>query len=134
MAVVYRARQLSLQRPVALKVMSDDLARDPDARRRFVQEGVLAARVSHPNLVGVLEVGESKGKLFLCVVTSWLLDLTAEALLRWPDLAEFAGRVSDSGEGRWTAKAAIDEGVPAQVLTAALQDRSISSGIGPGPA
>ncbi len=62
------------------------------------------------------------------VVSSWLLDLTAEALLRSPDLANFAGRVSDSGEGRWTAKAAIDEGVPAHVLTAALQERFSSRG------
>ena len=51
------------------------------------------------------------------VVSSWLLDLTARALLEDPELAEFAGRVSDSGEGRWTVKAAIDEGVPAPVLT-----------------
>ena len=53
------------------------------------------------------------------VVGSWLLDLTASALHASPELAEFSGRVSDSGEGRWTAVAAIDEGVPAPVLTAA---------------
>ena len=57
------------------------------------------------------------------VIASWLLDLTAAALADDPDLAEFAGRVSDSGEGRWTIKAAIDEGVPAPVLTAALYER-----------
>ena len=57
------------------------------------------------------------------VVESWLLDLTAEALLASPDLAEFSGRVSDSGEGRWTSIAAIDEGVPAPVLTSALYSR-----------
>src|SRR6266436_1607622 len=54
------------------------------------------------------------------VIASWLLDLTANALLEDPSLARFEGRVSDSGEGRWTIKAAIDEAVPAHVLTAAL--------------
>ena len=62
------------------------------------------------------------------VVGSWLLDLTASALHESPELAEFSGRVSDSGEGRWTAVAAIDEGVPAPVLTAALQSRFDSQG------
>ena len=62
------------------------------------------------------------------VVSSWLLDLTAEALAAAPDLAGFAGRVSDSGEGRWTLKAAIDEGVPAPVLSAALYQRFSSRG------
>jgi 6-phosphogluconate dehydrogenase len=62
------------------------------------------------------------------VVGSWLLDLTAAALAASPDLDEFSGRVSDSGEGRWTAVAAIDEGVPAPVLTAALQSRFDSQG------
>ena len=57
------------------------------------------------------------------VVESWLLDLTAAALQESPDLGDFAGRVSDSGEGRWTAIAAIEEGVPADVLTAALYSR-----------
>ena len=60
------------------------------------------------------------------VVGSWLLDLTAIALHESPDLTEFSGRVSDSGEGRWTAIAAIDEGVPAPVLTTALQSRFAS--------
>jgi 6-phosphogluconate dehydrogenase len=60
------------------------------------------------------------------VVGSWLLDLTAIALHESPDLKEFSGRVSDSGEGRWTAIAAIDEGVPAPVLTTALQSRFAS--------
>jgi 6-phosphogluconate dehydrogenase len=63
------------------------------------------------------------------VVGSWLLDLTAAALQDSPDLAEFAGRVSDSGEGRWTSIAAIDEGVPAPVLTAALYERFYSRGL-----
>lgn len=64
------------------------------------------------------------------VVSSWLLDLTAMALAKSHDLEGFAGRVSDSGEGRWTAKAAIDEGVPAPVLTTALQQRFTSRGQG----
>jgi 6-phosphogluconate dehydrogenase len=62
------------------------------------------------------------------VIASWLLDLTATALLDDPALAKFAGRVSDSGEGRWTIKAAIDEAVPAPVLTAALHERFASRG------
>ena len=57
------------------------------------------------------------------VVGSWLLDLTASALRKDPQLAGFAGRVSDSGEGRWTIQAAVEEGVPAHVLTAALYER-----------
>ncbi len=63
------------------------------------------------------------------VVGSWLLDLTAAALQESPDLADFAGRVSDSGEGRWTSIAAIDEGVPAPVLTTALYERFYSRGL-----
>ncbi|HTW06042.1 MAG TPA: decarboxylating 6-phosphogluconate dehydrogenase [Acidimicrobiales bacterium] len=62
------------------------------------------------------------------VVASWLLDLTAHALHEDPKLAGFEGRVSDSGEGRWTVKAAIDEAVPAHVLTAALYERFSSRG------
>jgi 6-phosphogluconate dehydrogenase len=62
------------------------------------------------------------------VVASWLLDLTATALLKDPTLSGFAGRVSDSGEGRWTIQAAIDEAVPAHVLTAALYERFSSRG------
>ena len=62
------------------------------------------------------------------VVSSWLLDLTAEALAASPDLHEFSGRVSDSGEGRWTILAAVDEGVPAHVLTASLYERFDSRG------
>jgi len=62
------------------------------------------------------------------VVASWLLDLTAQALNHDPGLEQFSGRVSDSGEGRWTALAAIDEGVPAPVLTAALFARFSSRG------
>jgi len=62
------------------------------------------------------------------VIASWLLDLTASALADDPGLAKFAGRVSDSGEGRWTIKAAIDEGVPVPVLTTALYERFASRG------
>jgi len=62
------------------------------------------------------------------VISSWLLDLLAAALLDSPDLAKFAGKVSDSGEGRWTIKAAVDEAVPAPVLSAALFERFSSRG------
>jgi 6-phosphogluconate dehydrogenase len=62
------------------------------------------------------------------VIASWLLDLTAAALTKDPTVSEFAGRVSDSGEGRWTLKAAIDEGVPAHVLSSALYERFSSRG------
>jgi 6-phosphogluconate dehydrogenase len=64
------------------------------------------------------------------VIASWLLDLTATALLEDPDLEGFTGRVSDSGEGRWTIKAAVDEGVPAHVLSSALYERFSSRGEG----
>jgi 6-phosphogluconate dehydrogenase len=64
------------------------------------------------------------------VIASWLLDLTARALAADPALEQFSGRVSDSGEGRWTIAAAIDEGVPAPVLTAALYERFSSRGNG----
>jgi 6-phosphogluconate dehydrogenase len=63
------------------------------------------------------------------VISSWLLDLTAEALFESPTLDDFSGRVSDSGEGRWTSIAAIDEGVPAPVLTTALYSRFASRGL-----
>ena len=62
------------------------------------------------------------------VIASWLLDLTAAALVQDPALSKFAGRVSDSGEGRWTIKAAIDEAVPTPVLTASLYERFSSRG------
>jgi 6-phosphogluconate dehydrogenase len=62
------------------------------------------------------------------VIASWLLDLIATSLIPDPALGEFAGRVSDSGEGRWTIKAAIDEGVPAHVLSSALYERFSSRG------
>jgi 6-phosphogluconate dehydrogenase len=62
------------------------------------------------------------------VLASWLLDLTAAALVRSPELSEFVGRVSDSGEGRWTLKAAIDESVPAPILSTAIGERFTSRG------
>ena len=62
------------------------------------------------------------------VISSWLLDLAASALLSSQDLSKFAGRVSDSGEGRWTISAAVDESVPAPVLSAALYERFSSRG------
>ena len=62
------------------------------------------------------------------MIASWLLDLTAAAVAANPELDTFAGRVSDSGEGRWTVEAAIDEAVPAHVLTAALHERFASRG------
>jgi len=62
------------------------------------------------------------------VIASWLLDLTASALAGDSQLSKFAGRVSDSGEGRWTIKASIDEAVPSPVLTAALYERFSSRG------
>jgi 6-phosphogluconate dehydrogenase len=62
------------------------------------------------------------------VIASWLLDLIATSLIEDPALSKFAGRVSDSGEGRWTIKAAIDEGVPAHVLSSALYERFSSRG------
>ena len=64
------------------------------------------------------------------VVGSWLVDLTADALARSPQLEDFTGRVSDSGEGRWTVQAAIDESVPAPVITTALIERFESRGLG----
>jgi len=96
-------------------------ARDADAE---------TAPLEHPELyrydVDTREVAEvwRRGS----VVGSWLLDLTAQALQASPQLEEFAGRVSDSGEGRWTSIAAIEEGVPAPVLTAALYSRFASRG------
>ena len=62
------------------------------------------------------------------MIASWLLDLTAAALVKDPELAKFGGRVSDSGEGRWTLFAAIDESVPAPVLSAAVYERFGSRG------
>ncbi len=90
------------------------------------------APMSHPefyqydiNIADVAEVWR-RGS----VISSWLLDLTSAALAQSPDLADFAGKVSDSGEGRWTVLAAVDEGVPAPVLTSALYSRFSSRNLG----
>jgi 6-phosphogluconate dehydrogenase len=64
------------------------------------------------------------------VVGSWLVDLTADAFARSPELDDFSGRVSDSGEGRWTVLAAVDEGVPATVITTSLYERFQSRQLG----
>jgi 6-phosphogluconate dehydrogenase len=64
------------------------------------------------------------------VISSWLMDLSADALAKSPELSEFSGRVSDSGEGRWTVEAAIAESVPAPVISAALWQRYESRGQG----
>jgi 6-phosphogluconate dehydrogenase len=64
------------------------------------------------------------------VIASWLLDLTAASMVKDPSLSQFAGHVSDSGEGRWTIQAAIDEAVPVPVLSAALYQRFTSRGEG----
>ena len=100
--------------------------------RESVAADAETAPLEHPEHfvydVDVAEVAElwRRGS----VVSSWLLDLTAQALRASPDLAEYSGRVSDSGEGRWTMQAAIEEGVPAPVLSAALSSRFASQGAG----
>jgi 6-phosphogluconate dehydrogenase len=106
-----------------------NILRNADIGKRIIEAGdAETAPLSNPecyqynfDIADVAEVWR-RGS----VVGSWLLDLTAIALRESPDLHEFSGRVSDSGEGRWTAIAAIDEGVPAPVLTTALQSRFAS--------
>ena len=99
-----------------------------DAGSRPREADAETAPLAHPELyryeIDVPEVAEvwRRGS----VVGSWLLDLTAAALRESPDLEGFEGRVSDSGEGRWTSVAAIEEGVPAPVLSAALYSRFAS--------
>jgi 6-phosphogluconate dehydrogenase len=87
--------------------------RDPEAYRYDIDVGEVAELWRRGSVVG-----------------SWLMDLTADALAKSPDLSNFAGRVSDSGEGRWTVDAAIDLGVPAAVITSALYSRFQSRGLG----
>src|SRR5271165_2313921 len=101
------------------------ILRAANAGKRTHEIDAETTPLSHPehyqydlNLPDVAEVWR-RGS----VIASWLLDLTAAALLDDPQLTKFAGRVSDSGEGRWTIKAAIDEAVPAPVLTTALYER-----------
>jgi len=107
-----------------------NVLRHADAGRRPPATDAETSPLSHPehyqyafNVRDIVEVWR-RGS----VVASWLTDLTAAALTKSPDLATFAGRVSDSGEGRWTIAAAIDEGVPVPVLSAALYQRFSSRG------
>lgn len=105
-----------------------NILKHADAGRRSGQTDAETAPMERPELyqyeIDTGEVAEvwRRGS----VINSWLLDLTAEALHRSPTLDEYAGRVSDSGEGRWTSIAAIDVGVPAPVLTTALYSRFAS--------
>src|SRR5579875_2337802 len=99
-------------RPAAADAETTPL-RDPDAYRYSIDIAEVAELWRRGSVVG-----------------SWLVDLTADALARTPRLEGFAGRVSDSGEGRWTVLAAIDEGVPAPVISAALFERFASRGLG----
>jgi 6-phosphogluconate dehydrogenase len=108
-----------------------NIIKNADAGRRERQMDAETAPLSQPELyqyeIDTTEVAEvwRRGS----VVGSWLLDLTAHALHESPTLDEFAGTVSDSGEGRWTSIAAIDVGVPAPVLTSALYSRFASRGL-----
>ncbi len=108
-----------------------NILRNADAGKRQQEADAETAPLEHPEYyqyeIDTTEVAEvwRRGS----VVGSWLLDLTAAALFASPDLDEFSGRVSDSGEGRWTSTAAIDEGVPAPVLTSALYSRFSSRGL-----
>jgi 6-phosphogluconate dehydrogenase len=102
-----------------------NILKHADAGLRQQEEDAETTPLRHPELyqyeIDLTEVTElwRRGS----VISSWLLDLTAQAFVHDPKLATFAGRVSDSGEGRWTSIAAIDEGVPAHILTAALYER-----------
>ena len=89
-------------------------------RRRCAIPNCISTILNLPDITEVWRRGS--------VIASWLLDLTAAALLQNPALSEFGGRVSDSGEGRWTIKAAIDEAVPVPVLSSALFERFASRG------
>ncbi len=105
-----------------------NILKNADAGKHSREADAETAPLDHPQFyqyeLDIPEVAElwRRGS----VVGSWLLDLTASALQESPDLAEFSGRVSDSGEGRWTSIAAIDEGVPSPVLTSALYSRFAS--------
>ena len=108
-----------------------NILRNADAGSAEREADAETAPLEHPEYyryeIDVPEVAEvwRRGS----VVGSWLLDLTAAALAESPTLADYAGRVSDSGEGRWTSIAAIEEGVPAPVLTTALYERFSSRGL-----
>jgi 6-phosphogluconate dehydrogenase len=109
-----------------------DILKNADAGLRERSGDAETAPLEHPEfyryMIDTAEVAEvwRRGS----VVGSWLLDLTATALHESADLEEFSGRVSDSGEGRWTSIAAIEEGIPAYVLTAAVYERFSSRGEG----
>jgi 6-phosphogluconate dehydrogenase len=109
-----------------------DILKNADAGLRERSGDAETAPLEHPEFyrykIDTAEVAEvwRRGS----VVGSWLLDLTATALHESADLEEFSGRVSDSGEGRWTSIAAIEEGIPAYVLTAAVYERFSSRGEG----
>jgi 6-phosphogluconate dehydrogenase len=109
-----------------------DILRNADAGLRERAGDAETAPLDHPEFyrytIDTAEVAEvwRRGS----VVGSWLLDLTAAALHESPGLEDFSGRVSDSGEGRWTSIAAVEEGIPAYVLTAALYERFSSRGEG----
>ena len=108
-----------------------NILRNADVGKRVQESDAETAPLEHPEdyqyEIDTTEVAEvwRRGS----VVGSWLLDLTAEALVESPTLEKFSGRVSDSGEGRWTSVAAIEEGVPAPVLTTALYSRFSSRGL-----
>jgi len=108
-----------------------NILRNADVGERAREADAETAPLEHPEFyrydIDVAEVAEvwRRGS----VVGSWLLDLTAAALRQSPDLSDFEGRVSDSGEGRWTSIAAIEEGVPAPVLSEALYSRFASRGL-----
>jgi 6-phosphogluconate dehydrogenase len=108
-----------------------NILRNADIGRKVEAGDAETAPMEHPEFyrydIDTADVAEvwRRGS----VIASWLLDLTAEALHRSPDLTEFTGRVSDSGEGRWTSIAAIEEGVPAPVLSSALYSRFASRGL-----
>jgi 6-phosphogluconate dehydrogenase len=108
-----------------------NILRNADVGSRKAESDAETAPLENPDYyrfdIDVDEVAEvwRRGS----VIGSWLLDLTAAALKQSPDLSDFEGRVSDSGEGRWTSIAAIEEGVPAPVLTSALYSRFASRGL-----
>ena len=108
-----------------------NILRNADVGKRQQEADAETAPLEHPEYyqydIDTTEVAEvwRRGS----VIGSWLLDLTASALQQSPTLEEFSGRVSDSGEGRWTSTAAIEEGVPAPVLTTALYSRFSSRGL-----
>ena len=107
-----------------------NILRNANVGKQKTEHDAETTPLSHPEFyqfdMGLLEIAEMwwRGS----VIGSWLLDLSAQALQKDPELAAYGGRVSDSGEGRWTIQAAIDEGVPAHVLSAALFDRFSSRG------